>query len=157
MNYWYIMWLYLKSSILSKRHKRLYIIINLSIWHSVKGKNYRERNQIMVAWKWKSLSRVWLFATPWTIQIMEFSRPEYPLEWVAFSFSRGSSQPRDQTQVSHIAGGFFYQLSYQGSPYGCQELDIRRGDLTHLWVMSFGIVLTSEVIQIFYIFKKKQK
>ena len=29
------------------------------------------------------------------------------LEWVAFSFSRGSSQPRDPTQVSHIAGGFF--------------------------------------------------
>ena len=26
------------------------------------------------------------------------------LEWVAISFSRGSSQPRDQTQVSHIAG-----------------------------------------------------
>ena len=29
------------------------------------------------------------------------------LEWVAFPFSRGSSQPRDQTQVSRIAGGFF--------------------------------------------------
>jgi len=29
------------------------------------------------------------------------------LEWVGFSFSRGSSQPRDKTQVSHIAGGFF--------------------------------------------------
>ena len=29
------------------------------------------------------------------------------LEWVAFPFSRGSSQPRVQTQVSHIAGGFF--------------------------------------------------
>ena len=28
-------------------------------------------------------------------------------EWVAFPFSRGSSQPRDQTQVSCIAGGFF--------------------------------------------------
>ena len=28
-------------------------------------------------WKWKSLSRVWLFATPWTIQSMEFSRSEY--------------------------------------------------------------------------------
>ena len=26
------------------------------------------------------------------------------LEWVAFPFSRGSSQPRDQIQVSHIAG-----------------------------------------------------
>ena len=29
------------------------------------------------------------------------------LEWVAFPFSRGSSQPRHRTQVSHIAGGFF--------------------------------------------------
>ena len=29
------------------------------------------------------------------------------LEWVAFPFSRGSSQPRDRTQVSHIAGRFF--------------------------------------------------
>ena len=29
------------------------------------------------------------------------------LEWVAFPFSRRSSQPRDQTQVSCIAGGFF--------------------------------------------------
>ena len=29
------------------------------------------------------------------------------LEWVAFPFSRGSSQPRDRTQVSHVAGGFF--------------------------------------------------
>ena len=28
------------------------------------------------------------------------------LEWVAFPFSRGSSQPRDQTQVSRIAGRF---------------------------------------------------
>ena len=29
------------------------------------------------------------------------------LEWEAVPFSRGSSQPRDQTQVSHIVGGFF--------------------------------------------------
>ena len=29
------------------------------------------------------------------------------LEWVAFPFSRGSSQPRDWTQVSSIAGIFF--------------------------------------------------
>ena len=28
------------------------------------------------------------------------------LEWVTISFSRGSSQPRDQTQVSHIVGRF---------------------------------------------------
>ena len=29
------------------------------------------------------------------------------LEWVAFPFSGGSSQPGDRTQVSHITGGFF--------------------------------------------------
>ena len=29
------------------------------------------------------------------------------LQWVAISFSRGSSQPRDQTQVYHIAGRWF--------------------------------------------------
>ena len=30
------------------------------------------------------------------------------LEWVVvFLFSKGSSQPRDQTQVSYIAGRFF--------------------------------------------------
>ena len=29
------------------------------------------------------------------------------LEWVAFPFSKGSSQPRNQTQVSCIAGRFF--------------------------------------------------
>ena len=30
------------------------------------------------------------------------------LEWVAFPFSRESSQPRDWTQVSHIAGSWFF-------------------------------------------------
>ena len=29
------------------------------------------------------------------------------LEWVAIPFSRGSSQPRDRTQVPHIEGRFF--------------------------------------------------
>jgi len=37
---------------------------------------------------------------------MEFSIPEYWI-WAAFSFSRGSSQPRDQTCISSIAGRFF--------------------------------------------------
>ena len=95
--------------------------------------------------KWNLLSCVWLFAIPWTIQSMEFSRPEYwrgslslpqgifPTQgpnpglphsrqilyqlshqgspgiqrWVTYPFSRGSSQPRDRTQVSRIAGGVF--------------------------------------------------
>ena len=36
------------------------------------------------------------------------------LEWVAFSCTRGSSQPRDRTQVSCTAGRFFDWRSYQG-------------------------------------------
>jgi len=38
------------------------------------------------------------------------------LERAAFPFSRGSSQPKDQTKVSHIAGRFFYQLNHPGNP-----------------------------------------
>ena len=37
------------------------------------------------------------------------------LEWVAFPFSRRSSQPRDQTQISCITGGFFTREP-QGKP-----------------------------------------
>ena len=37
-------------------------------------------------------------------------------EWVAFSFSRGSSQPRDWTWVSGLVGSYFYRLSHQGTP-----------------------------------------
>ena len=37
------------------------------------------------------------------------------LEWVAIPCSRGTSRPRDQTQVSHC-GQILYRLSHQGSP-----------------------------------------
>ena len=48
-------------------------------------------------WKWKSLSCVRLFATPWTIILQARI-----LEWVSISFSSGSSQPKDWTQVSAL-------------------------------------------------------
>ena len=46
------------------------------------------------------------------------------LQWVAFPSSRGSSQPWDQTQVSHIAGEFFTSwrvnsFSYYSPPHLC--------------------------------------
>ena len=44
------------------------------------------------------------------------------LEWVAYPSSSGSSWPRNRTRVSCIAGRFFYQLSYQGSPTLNQSL-----------------------------------
>ena len=58
-------------------------------------------------WKWKSLSHVRLFVTPWTIHTIHEILQARILEWAAFPFSRGSAQPRDRTQVSHIAGRYF--------------------------------------------------
>ena len=43
--------------------------------------------------------------------------PARILEWVAFPFSRGSSQHRDWTQVSSFQV-VLYQLSHKGSPNG---------------------------------------
>ena len=47
-------------------------------------------------YKWQPTS----LPHPWLLQARI-------LEWVAISFSRGSSRPRDQTWVSHIAGRCF--------------------------------------------------
>ena len=53
------------------------------------------------------------------------------LEWVAFPFSRGSSQPRDRTQVSCIAGGFFTLQATREAPeeQRCRVNDIENCDL----------------------------
>ena len=89
---------------------------------------------------WKSLSPVQLFVTPWTIQSMEFSRPEY---WSGKPFPSPGDLPnhRHQTQVSHIAGGFFSQLSQKGSPiitminskYACFSQFSSIQLLSHVW------------------------
>ena len=60
--------------------------------------------------KWKSLSRVWLCdPIDYTVHGILQARDTHSriLNWVASPFSRGFSQPKDRTQVSRIAGGFF--------------------------------------------------
>ena len=91
---------------------------NIDLEPTINGKPLKDFKQGGTPWsntawsykknevKWKSLSHVWLFAIPWTIQSTEFSRPR-KLEWIAFPFFRGSTQPRDPTQVSRMAGEFF--------------------------------------------------
>ena len=39
------------------------------------------------------------------------------LEWVAIPFSRGSSQPRDRTQVFHLTGRFFTNWATREAQY----------------------------------------
>ena len=53
------------------------------------------------------------------------------LEWGAFPFFRGSSQPRDQTQVSRIAGGFFTEISRKPQITQCQGPNSRLLCLLH--------------------------
>ena len=69
--------------------------------------------------KVKSLSRVQLFATPWTVayqspQSMEFSRQEY---WSGLPFPSPGDLPHPGIETeSPTLQGILYQLSYQGSP-----------------------------------------
>ena len=56
-------------------------------------------------WKWKWLSRICLCG-PMDCSVHGILQARI-LEWVTYPFSRGSSQPRDLTQVSCIAGRFF--------------------------------------------------
>ena len=88
------------------------------IWYKYKLPWRRYERDVKLGEKWNLKSSmcvlgscVWLFATPWTVAFqvplsMEFSRQEI-LEWVAIFFSGEFSWPRDQTQVSCIAGIFF--------------------------------------------------
>ena len=64
--------------------------------------------------KWKLFSRVWLFATPWTVQSKEFSRPEY---WSGYSFPSPGYLPNPGTEPSlpHYSW-ILYQLRHKGSP-----------------------------------------
>ena len=71
--------------------------------------------------EWKLLSSVWLFLTSGAVAhqahlAMRFSRQEY---WsgVAILSSIGSSQPRDWTWVSCIAGRFFIDGATREAPY----------------------------------------
>ena len=70
--------------------------------------------------KVKSFSHIQLFATLWTIahqapQSMGILQ-ERILEWVAISFSRGPSWPRDRTRVPHIADRLFTFWGTRGAP-----------------------------------------
>ena len=112
--------------------------------------------QMFLSWKWKSLSRVWLFVwqsclySPWNSPgqktgvgnlsllqrifptqgsnpglqhcrwiLYQLSHKGSPriLEWVGYPFSSGSSQPRDWTWVSWIAGGFFTSWATREAQY----------------------------------------
>ena len=75
-----------------------------------------QENLMSLTWvsEWNSLSCIWL------CDPMDYTGhgilQARTLEWVTFPFSSGSSQPRDRTQVSHVAGGFFISWATREAP-----------------------------------------
>ena len=67
------------------------------------------------------------------------------LEWVAFSFSRGSSQPRDWTQVSHIAGRVFTSWATREALW-LLLIQISIGQGCHLEISNPGSVIEMDGI-----------
>ena len=67
------------------------------------------------------------------------------LEWVAFPLSRGSSQSRDRTQVSHITGRFFTNWTTREAHHW--EVKCVSSSLKPYWVCNcFDHWITAEII-----------
>ena len=72
--------------------KRLWKFFFCGIWQILVYVKYSNEwsQTLKVKWRWKLLSCVWLFVTPWTIQSMEFSRHEY---WSGLPFPSPGDLP----------------------------------------------------------------
>ena len=108
-------------------------------------------------WKWKSFSCVWLFASPWTI--VHGILQTRILEWVAVPFSKGSSQPRDWSQVSHISGRFFTSWAtrimgdmllktHPGLSNSCITLSLTQSSAS-------GAIVVGVILNLFYFINKR--
>ena len=83
-----------------------------SLWNTNTGTQHGAHTLSEV--KWKSLSHVRL-CNPMGYTVHGILQVRI-LEWVAVPFSRGFSQTRDGTQVSHTAGGFFTGWATREAP-----------------------------------------
>ena len=85
------------------------------------------------------LSPVRLFVTSWIVARQALLSTGILqariLEWVAMPSSRGSSQPRNRTQVSHIAGGFFTQEFFGFFFFSCwlYRVSVVSGNWSKSW------------------------
>ena len=103
--------------------------------------------------KCELLSRVQVFSSSWTVAHqaplpLGFSRQEYR-SGLAIPFSRGSSQPRDQNQVSCIAGRFFSSWS-PGKPkntgFLLQGIFLTQGSNPHLHWQADSLPLRYHIV-----------
>ena len=79
--------------------------------------------------EWKALSRVWLFATPWTIQSMECSRPEH---WSGEPFPSSGNLPNKGIKPrSPALQADSLQAEPQGKPLNCNSFKVMTSFFTY--------------------------
>ena len=110
--------LLLKSILLSYNVYNLYRgnICKCMLWYQRNSFRKQSFSTYSVGWlsKWKLLSFVQLFATPWNMQFMEFSWPEY---WSgSLSFLQGIFPTHRWNSGLPHCRQILYQLSHKGSP-----------------------------------------
>ena len=81
----------------------------------IRGRSQSTGGQFELSWVQSSFNRVQLFAIPWSVACqaplsMGFFQARI-LEWIAISFSRGSSWPRDWTLTYPALAGRFFTTS----------------------------------------------
>ena len=86
-------------------HKRSVTYLTNPYWSTLGSLQFPAVGGGLVAKLYPTLETPWTLNTPGPF-VHEIFQARI-LEWVAISFSKGSSQPRNQTQVSYIAGRFF--------------------------------------------------
>ena len=78
------------------------------------------------------------------------------LEWVAYPFSSGSSQPRNWTGISWIAGGFFTSWATRKAPRKCWPLISCSSAFSkpslYIWKFLVHVLLKSSLMDFEYYF-----
>ena len=69
------------------------------------------------------------------------------LEWVTFPFSRGSSQPRDRTQVSRSAGRFFTSWATREAQWSGRAVPSTVVQIPAVWLWQAGSDRTRTCVQ----------
>ena len=134
----------------------------------------RKQNASVAQWKWKSLSRVWLFATPWPIQSR--NSPGQNVGMDSFSLLQGIFATQGSNPGLPHCRQILYQLSHSGSPRILEwvaypsladfpntgiepESPALQADSfpTELWYSSFSQLLNDPIILILCVYPRDMK
>ena len=88
--------------------------------------------------------------TPWTVTRQAPLSMGFLLEWVAISFSRGSSQPRDWTQVLCIGRRILFTTKPLGEPIKVYNIIIRYCILCETVTTISSVIIHHLTVSVFF-------